>query len=228
MATNALLPESMSHSPTEGRMPFSSVWDLGQPCNLFCPVECGRRDALGPRTSRYCSVLSPVRLFATPWTAAHQASLFSTISWSLLKLMSTESVMLPNHLLLFHPLLLGFLSTRPKRTGSFCFFLLGSPLPWENSESRPPPTVRTPVPACVARPQEKHQLSQSWVKASWSFQPSPATGWTGWVSDPQPMPNGAKELPGQPCLKSASQNCEKWQAPVLWSHRAAWWFVIEQ
>lgn len=80
--------------------------------------------------------------------------------------------MLPNHLLLWRPLLLGFLSPRLKRTGSFCFFLLGSPPPWENSESRPPPTVRTPIPPCVARPQEKHQLSQSWVKVSWSFQPS--------------------------------------------------------
>ena len=38
--------------------------------------------------------LSHVRLFATPWTAAHQAALTFTISWSLLKLMSTESMML--------------------------------------------------------------------------------------------------------------------------------------
>ena len=41
-----------------------------------------------------------VRLFATPWTAARQASLSFIISWSLLKLMSIESVMPPNHLLL--------------------------------------------------------------------------------------------------------------------------------
>ena len=38
--------------------------------------------------------------FATPWTAAHQAPMFSTISRSLLKFMSTESVMPPNHLIL--------------------------------------------------------------------------------------------------------------------------------
>ena len=44
--------------------------------------------------------------FATPWTAARQASLSITNSWSLLKLMSTESVMPSNHLLLCHPLLL--------------------------------------------------------------------------------------------------------------------------
>ena len=46
------------------------------------------------------------RLFVTPWTAARQASLSFTISWSLLKLMSTESVMPSNHLTLCHPLLL--------------------------------------------------------------------------------------------------------------------------
>ena len=50
--------------------------------------------------------LSCVRLFATPWTAAHQASLSITNSWSLLKLMSIELVMLSNYLLLCHPLLL--------------------------------------------------------------------------------------------------------------------------
>ena len=43
---------------------------------------------------------------ATPWTAACQASLSFTISWSLLKLMSVESVMPSNHLILCHPLLL--------------------------------------------------------------------------------------------------------------------------
>ena len=50
--------------------------------------------------------LSCVRLFATPWTAAHQASLSITNSRSLLKLMSIESVMSSNHLLLCRPLLL--------------------------------------------------------------------------------------------------------------------------
>ena len=51
-------------------------------------------------------LLSRVRFFATPWTAAHQASLSFTISWSLLKLMSTELVMPSNHLILCHRLLL--------------------------------------------------------------------------------------------------------------------------
>ena len=50
--------------------------------------------------------LSRVRLFATPWTAACQASLSITNSWSLRKLMSIESVMPSNHLILCHPLLL--------------------------------------------------------------------------------------------------------------------------
>ena len=50
--------------------------------------------------------LSHVQLFATPWTAACQASLSITISWNLLKLMSIESVMPSSHLILCHPLLL--------------------------------------------------------------------------------------------------------------------------
>ena len=50
--------------------------------------------------------LSRVRLFATPWTAARQASLSITNSQSLLKLMSIESVMPSNHLILCRPFLL--------------------------------------------------------------------------------------------------------------------------
>ena len=50
--------------------------------------------------------LSCVRLFVTPWTAAPQASLSITISWSLLKVMSIESMMPSNHLILCRPLLL--------------------------------------------------------------------------------------------------------------------------
>ena len=50
--------------------------------------------------------LSHVQLFATPWTGAHQASLSITNSRSLLKVMSSESVMPSNHLILCHPLLL--------------------------------------------------------------------------------------------------------------------------
>ena len=51
-------------------------------------------------------LLSRVWLFATPWTPARQASLSITKSQSLLKFMSTESVVPSNHFILFHPLLL--------------------------------------------------------------------------------------------------------------------------
>ena len=58
--------------------------------------------------SQFSSVqsLSSLWLFATPWIAAHQASLSITISWSSLKLMSIESVMPSSHLIFCHPLLL--------------------------------------------------------------------------------------------------------------------------
>ena len=49
--------------------------------------------------------LSHVQLFASPWTAAHQASMTFSISWSSLKLMSIESMMPSNHLILCRPLL---------------------------------------------------------------------------------------------------------------------------
>ena len=59
-----------------------------------------------------CSVqfdpFSRVRVFATPWTAACQASLFITNSRSLLKLMSIDLVMPPNHLILSSPSLPAF------------------------------------------------------------------------------------------------------------------------
>ena len=51
-------------------------------------------------------LLSHVQLFVTPWTAAHQASLYITNSRSLLRLMSIESVMSSSHLILCHPLFL--------------------------------------------------------------------------------------------------------------------------
>ena len=57
-------------------------------------------------SAQFSSVLSHVRLCATPWTTARQASLSITNSQSLLKLMSIELVMLSNHLILYHPLLL--------------------------------------------------------------------------------------------------------------------------
>ena len=59
-----------------------------------------------PNPIHLVQLLSCVQLFVTPWTAALQASLSITNSWSLLKLMSIESGMPSNHLILCHPLLL--------------------------------------------------------------------------------------------------------------------------
>ena len=72
-------------------------------------ILCWRTKIPKPQDSAYVSSvlsLSRVQLFATPWTAAHQASLSITSSQSLFKLMSIESVMLSNHLILCRPLLL--------------------------------------------------------------------------------------------------------------------------
>ena len=66
------------------------------------------RCALQPRMRSSCLLFSHyvTSKTVTPWTAAYQASLSFSISLSLLKLMSIESVMSSNHLLLCHPLLL--------------------------------------------------------------------------------------------------------------------------
>ena len=82
-------------------------------CQIHQPLSGGQNlNPSLPDSESVCSIsqsvqlLSRVRLFATPWTAACQASLSITNSWSLLKLMSIESVMPSNHLILCHPLLL--------------------------------------------------------------------------------------------------------------------------
>ena len=62
--------------------------------------------------------LGHVQLFATPWTAVCEASLSITNSWSLLKLMSIESVMPSSHLILCCPLLLSFLGMEKQLTGA--------------------------------------------------------------------------------------------------------------
>ena len=70
--------------------------------------------------------LSHVWPFETPWTAALQASLSFTISWTLLKLMSIESEMPSNHFILWHPLLVKVLLSYESlfNTSSFCGFCL--------------------------------------------------------------------------------------------------------
>ena len=79
--------------------------------NIGCQIgrqkdctSCGRQYSIYLFSS--VRLLSRVWLFATPWTTARQASLSIANSWSLLKLMSIESVMLSNHLILCCPLLL--------------------------------------------------------------------------------------------------------------------------
>ena len=69
-------------------------------------VNWMERETLGRQVAVAVQSLSHVQLFAAPWTAAHQAPLSFTVSQRLLKCMSIESVMLSNHLILCHPLLL--------------------------------------------------------------------------------------------------------------------------
>ena len=86
--------------PRQVSPPSSLQWDHAGPLwtrNL--PLK-----GQGVKTS--VQSLSRVQLFPTPWTAARQASLSITNSWSLLKLTSIESVMPSNHLILCCPLLL--------------------------------------------------------------------------------------------------------------------------
>ena len=77
----------------------TGIFQVNRTRSLFCVSNC---------SVQFSSVqlLSPVWLFATPWTAACQASLSITNSWSSPKHMSIESVMPSNHLILCHPLLL--------------------------------------------------------------------------------------------------------------------------
>ena len=77
-------------------------------CDLWFLWKLWRKSRLPKTTGNVSSVqsLRHVRLFATPWTAAHQTSLSFTISRNLLKLMSIELVMPSNHLVLCRPLLL--------------------------------------------------------------------------------------------------------------------------
>ena len=74
----------------------------------LCSYKFSKMNLIDERVSQVVVVqlLSPVQLFATLLTAACQASLSFTISWSLLKLMSIELVMASNHLVLCHSLLL--------------------------------------------------------------------------------------------------------------------------
>ena len=86
---------------TEGQLYFLPEFTTLQ-CILcrFNNTESCSKSQLVSSVAQSCPTLW------TPWTAARQASLFITNSWSLLKLMSIESVIPSNHLILCHPLLL--------------------------------------------------------------------------------------------------------------------------
>ena len=78
---------------TDGPRDYHAKWSSQRDTDIYCMISLVQS-------------LSRVPLFATPWTAAQQASLSITNSQSLLKLMSITSVMPSNHLILCRPLLL--------------------------------------------------------------------------------------------------------------------------
>ena len=84
---------------TADQGPYSQIYGFSRHHVWMCELD-------HKECCQSIQLLSCVQLFATPWTAAHQASLSITNSWSLLKLLSIESVMPSNHLILCHPLLL--------------------------------------------------------------------------------------------------------------------------
>ena len=98
----------LTHSPRSCCRLRAGHLDGASPCGLGFPTARWRGSQTKCREKRGVVVqsLSRVRLFAAPWTAARQASLSFTSSLSLLKLMSIESMMSSNHLILCCPLLL--------------------------------------------------------------------------------------------------------------------------
>ena len=80
---------------------FFTLEPPGKPLYYFIYIKIRISQLISVQPS--CSVMSDSE---TPWTAAHQASLSITSSWSLLRLMSIKSVMPSNHLIHCHPLLL--------------------------------------------------------------------------------------------------------------------------
>ena len=80
-------------------------WLLCYPPGNLPNPRMGSRSLMSPELVQLIQLLSHVRLFVTPWTAACQASLSITNSQSLLRLMDIELVMPSNRLILCHPLL---------------------------------------------------------------------------------------------------------------------------
>ena len=90
--------QAVSVSCLQPVLPWSCPKALSQSC-MHSTLH------IASRTPHCCSI-ARVPLFATPWTIAHQGSLSFTISWSLLRLISIESMMPSNHLILCRPHLL--------------------------------------------------------------------------------------------------------------------------
>ena len=105
---------SLGFDPSVGKIPWRRKWQptpgflLGESHGQRSLAGCSPwgRERLSAHPPSSAQSFSRVWLFATPWTAARQASLSITNSRSLPKLMSIESVMPSNHLILCRPLLL--------------------------------------------------------------------------------------------------------------------------
>ena len=102
--------------PFQPGLPDACLWPRGQPAlQPSASLSLTSTAAFSPSWStlswgfgglEVAVHLQNVWLFVTPWTAACQAPLSSTICWSLLKFMSTQLVILSNHVILCHPLLI--------------------------------------------------------------------------------------------------------------------------
>ena len=153
----------------------------GQPSRKRSCLLLTRTSAPEPFLVVHCCGCSVTKscLTMTPWTAAHQSSLSFTISLSLLKLMSTESVMPSNHLILCHPLLLLpsiWLSIQSLKN-PFCSFnlrtiqefrqqLLLGLLPWWYSNLRPLDLIISTAGRILPSPNPRERAllpkAQSW------------------------------------------------------------------
>ena len=101
-------------TPPQQNVPSNQAWAGGARTQrrqgpgflLNSMIGLNHRDSTLSLNCSIVQLLSHVPLFATPWTAIHQTPLSSTISWSLLKFVSSKSVMLSDCLMLFCLLLL--------------------------------------------------------------------------------------------------------------------------
>ena len=138
--------------------------------------------------------LSHVRLFATPWTTARQASLSITNSWSPPKPVSIESVMPSNHLILCRPLLL------PPSTF---------------------PSIRVfPMNQLFASGGQSIGVSASTSVFPVNTQERSPLGWTGWISC---SPRDTQESSLTPQLKSINSSALSFRhSPTLTSIHDCW------